>query len=55
MHLETHAFPERIKSVPVQLGGEMYQYILSPPKSVPVHFGGEKYRYIYLPLLVTCY
>jgi hypothetical protein len=49
MHLEMHAFPERIKSVPVHFGGEMYPYILSHPKSVPVHFLGGMYQYIYLP------
>jgi hypothetical protein len=37
MHLETHAFPERIKSVPVHFGGE----------NVPVHFLPPKvYQYI---------
>jgi hypothetical protein len=33
MHLETHAFPERVKSVLGNTfrGEKMYQYILSPP------------------------
>ncbi len=31
MRLETHAFPEWIKSVPVHFCEKMYHFILSPP------------------------